>query len=176
SILLGTIAATPVLSLSIANAENVSRNRSDVVIRIALIIAFCLAVMTQAGHWAGKGLLGMLDPDQLWLTDTLWYVVGLKMIFVGFRREPNYKNIDLASTGSAILAGIASSMDALLIAMALGMEQATPGPFTVYTAGIGLIFVWLGSGILASVPFISRNHPRLLLVSGSILLAITALS
>jgi putative Mn2+ efflux pump MntP len=176
TILLAAIAATPVLALAIANAEAAIRKRSDTIVRVALIIALSLAAMTLAGQYAGKGLLSMLDPDQLWLTDTLWYVVALKMIFVSFRKEPNYKNIDLESTGSALLAGVASSTDALLMAMALGMEQQSSGSFSLFTSGIGLVFFWFGNTLLAQIPFFARNHSRLLLVSGSVLLAITALA
>ncbi|HRZ76602.1 MAG TPA: hypothetical protein P5248_04495, partial [Bacteroidales bacterium] len=94
ALLLGTIASSPFLAFGLANAAPSATRRQDTVIRRSLIFALCLGLLTLAGNWAGRVMTGLLEPGQQWLIDTLWYVVALKMIFVSFRRHPNYVGVD----------------------------------------------------------------------------------
>ena len=172
-ILLAIVAATPALVLVLANQTNLGLKDRSNAVKTAAIFSIVSAALVMAGYWIGQGLRGMIEDDMLWIVDTLWFVIGLKMIFTSFKVSPRYVGIDLSSTGSALLAAIAAGTDSLLIAVALGIIRENVSQFVVYATGIVFLFTLSGLSLLSANPFLVKHNQRLLMLSGSLLIFLT---
>lgn len=169
-ILLSLVAATPALVISLANHKNLGEPQGGNALRAATVFALAGGLMAIAGYYMGKWLSTMIEEDLLWIVDTLWFVVGLKMIFVSFKANPRDRNINLSSYRNTVLAGIATGIDSLLIAMALGIIKEELNLFVVYVTGLMLLFSIIGFKGLSSFDLLTKNSHRLLFISGSVLM------
>lgn len=165
-IILAAIAATPALVSSLANHRNLGEPESGNALRAAAILALGGGILALAGYLIGGYISGLMKDDMLWLVDTLWFVVGLKMIFTSFRMHPREREVDYGELRITLLAGIATGIDSLLIGTALGMIGENIHLFVIWVAGLMLLFALSGFKILSSFEFLTANSQRLLLISG----------
>lgn len=169
-ILIAVVAATPALVISLANHENLGEPENGNALRASVSISIAGGLLAIFGYWLGRWMSGLIAEDMFWLIDTLWFVVGLKMIFTSFRMHPRDRSIDLSSFRNTILASVATGIDSLLIAMALGIIHEEINLFVVYVTGLMLLFSISGFKILSSSETLTKHSQRFLLLSGGLMM------
>jgi putative Mn2+ efflux pump MntP len=165
-ILLAAIAATPALVSSLANHHKLGEPEGGNALRASAILAMGGGILALAGHLIGEYIGRLMEEEMIWLVDTLWFVVGLKMIFTSFRMHPRDRDIDFSELRHTLLAGIANGIDSLLIGTALGMIGEDIHLFVIWVAGLILLFALSGFKLFSSIDFLTSRSQRLLMISG----------
>lgn len=154
SILLALALCVDSLVVSTASAF-----RSKMPLRRGLLMASIFALF-QAGFPFLGALLGMafkgsLEAVDHWIAFVLLLFVGGKMIVDVLRDKPNEEQLDLSKTGVLCLLGIATSIDAFVVGIGLGLDTTLAGIlWIVLTIGIVTFVVSLIGWLLGT-----RNIP-----------------
>lgn len=133
--------------------------RSKMLFRRGVVMAMIFALF-QAGFPFLGALLGMafkgpLEAVDHWIAFFLLLVVGGKMIVDVLRNKPDEEQMDLSKTSVLCLLGVATSIDAFVVGIGLGLDSDLAGIlWTVFVIGLTTFLVSLLGWFLGS-----RNIP-----------------
>lgn len=114
---------------------------------MAVVFAFFQGVFPFAGALLGMACHDLMASIDHWISFGLLLLVGGKMIVDAVRDVPEEKQLDVSSIGVMCLLGIATSIDAFVVGIGLGLETDMLNVIvTVVTIGI-MTFVVSLSGL-----------------------------
>ena len=118
---------------------------------MALVFGFCQGFFPLLGALLGIAFKGPLEAVDHWVAFFLLLVVGGKMIVDVVRNKPDEEQMDLSKTGVLFLLGVATSIDAFVVGIGLGMGSGFADVmFTVSVIGLTTFVVSLLGWFLGS--------------------------
>jgi len=116
-------------------------------LKIAFFLAFFQAAMPALGWFAGSSLKNTFAEFDHWIAFSLLFLIGLKMIFDGFSKKENKKDINPLHFPTLLLLSIATSIDALVVGFSFAFLQVNIffsviiiGTITGIVAMMGMLF------------------------------------
>lgn len=91
---------------------------------MAVVFGFCQGVFPFLGALLGIAFKGPLEAADHWIAFVLLLFVGGKMIVDVIFDKPKEEQLDLSKTAVLFLLGIATSIDAFVVGIGLGMERS----------------------------------------------------
>lgn len=91
---------------------------------MAYIFALCQGVTPLLGALLGVGFQSVMSSIDHWVAFGLLFVVGCKMIIDAWHGSKNNNTLDTNKTGVMIVLGIATSIDAFVVGIGMGLEQS----------------------------------------------------
>ncbi len=160
------------------NTDTTTRHR--IFFRFALILGLFQAVMLLAGWAGGRGISSLINAFDHWIAFGLLALIGVNMIRSSFKKEENPVN-PFCFRRNCLL-GIATSIDAVITGVALGLVTLALVPHATQTTNM-----LVGAVIMAAVTFAasligvfightasSKLGPRAELIGGIVLILIGA--
>lgn len=89
-------------------------------VKVALVLALFQGSMPILGWYIGNIFSEKIVKYDHWIAFTLLLLIGLKMIYEGFKDEHNPK-LDILKPISLIILGIATSIDALVVGLSMSL-------------------------------------------------------
>lgn len=117
---------------------------------MALIFAFFQALFPLLGALLGSAFKDLVDAIDHWIAFALLLAVGGKMIWDALLAKDDSRALDMGSVWTLCLLGIATSIDAFVVGIGLGLDSTLPHIlFTVGTIGamtfvVSLVGFYLG--------------------------------
>lgn len=128
--------------------------RSRMSLRRGLLMAFVFAVFQGgfpfAGAMLGSAFRAAIDAVDHWVAFALLLAVGGKMIVDGLRDSGDSRQLDVSNVGVMCLLGVATSIDAFVVGIGLGLENdfvqivASAVVICLVTFAVSLLGVALG--------------------------------
>ncbi|MBO4417517.1 MAG: manganese efflux pump [Bacteroidales bacterium] len=141
-------------------------------LKIDLTLGFIQAALTAVGWALGAACLSLIESVDHWIAFGLLLFIGVKMIVEALRPAEEEK-ADLMHFGPLIVAGIATSIDALAVGISLAM-MALPAVKLGVTFGAIFVVTALvaATGLLGGRAFEKVLGNKAGIVAGIILIAI----
>ncbi len=136
-----------------------------------LAVSFCFALahvlMFCAGWWGGRELGRMIDRFDHWTAFFVLVLIGLKMIKESFEKKQSPDLCRVLSFKTVLALAIATSLDALLVGMALSLSAA-PFILTLLCLALCVFVTSYGGFFLGSI--LGRRFGSLMEVLGGLAL------
>jgi len=139
-------------------------------IRMALVLALIQGIAPVFGALLGTAIKEMLQSADHWIALGLLILVGAKMIFDGFQKHEDTSSPKVLSTSVIVLMGIATSIDAVVVGIGLGIVGVNLLHMGLIVGGV--TFIAAGSGVYLGTRFARLSRLRLEILAGLILIAI----
>lgn len=118
---------------------------------LATILALFQGGFPLIGALIGEAFRDLIDSVDHWVAFGLLFMVGLKMIIDAFHDNDDGKQMDVTNIGVMCILGIATSIDAFVVGIGLGLNTTSLSEIiltildiTVVTFAVSLIGVFLG--------------------------------
>ena len=109
-------------------------------VRISLVMAFFQGSFPLAGFFLGVSFHSYMEPVDHWIAFGLLFILGARMIINGLRNDTAIKEYDITKPLVLIAMGVATSIDAFVIGLGLGLLEAN---------------IWFSVITIAAVTFIA---------------------
>ena len=136
-LLLGFAMSTDAFAAAIGKGAAMTRPRLSQAMRAGLIFGVIEAITPVLGWLLGKGASRYIEAWDHWIAFGLLLVLGLHMIWNGFKPDPD-EPVDEATTHGFVrlaLTGLSTSIDALAVGVSLAFVDT---PIAVVAVVIGL--------------------------------------
>ena len=139
---------------------------------MALVFAFFQGVFPLLGALLGVAFRDLIAAVDHWIAFGLLLAVGGKMILDAIREVPEEKQIDVSRIGVLCLLGIATSIDAFVVGIGIGLDYelamvlATVAVIGITTFLVSMLGVFLGKRDVA-VPEKTAS-----IIAGSVLIGL----
>ena len=141
-------------------------------LKIDLTLGFIQAALTALGWVLGAACLSLIESVDHWIAFGLLLFIGGKMIFESLRPAEE-DQADLMHFGPLVVAGIATSIDALAVGISLAMVALPAVKLTVTFAAIFAVTALVAAiGLLGGRAFEKVLGNKAGIVAGIILIAI----
>lgn len=117
---------------------------------MALIFALFQGCFPLLGALLGSAFKTMVEAVDHWIAFSLLFAVGGKMIWDALHDVPEEKQLDVTRVGVLCLLGIATSIDAFVVGVGLGLEETmsrimlTVAVIGIATFIVSMVGVFLG--------------------------------
>ena len=139
-------------------------------LRIGAVLGIIQGVAPVIGGVVGVGLKSLIQTWDHWIALILLVLIGLKMIYDGLHKGTNMPTGNLMKLSVLISMGAATSLDALVVGVSLGIVGVN-----LWIAGLIIAittFVVAMTGILLGARFVHFKRLRLEIIAGLILIGI----
>lgn len=126
-------------AVSITNSTLSGEVKPGIPLKASLIFSFSHLILFLAGSWVGERFQDIMREYGIWISISIFLVIGMKMIGEAIRRKPEARIFDINNTRVIVLLSLAVAMDAFLAGAALGFAGIPPFP----AALIIVLAVWL---------------------------------
>ena len=126
-------------AVSITNSSISGLVKPGIPLKTALVFSLSHFLLTWIGFWLGGLLAPLVVGIEAWVAFMVFSIIGFKMIYEAMRRHPQAKVFDINRLGVILALSLATSMDAFLAGVVIGILA---GP------------VWLASVLFAITVFI----------------------
>ena len=141
-------------------------------LKIDLTLGFIQAALTALGWVLGAACLSLIESVDHWIAFGLLLFIGGKMIFESLRPAEE-DQADLMHFGPLVVAGIATSIDALAVGISLAMVALSPVKLIVTFAAIFAVTALVAAiGLLGGRAFEKVLGRKAGIAAGIILIAI----
>ena len=95
---------------------------------LSFLFGFFQGFMTLIGWFAGNSIQSLIQAMDHWIAFGLLAFIGIKMIWQSFHEEENKPVSDIRKISVMLTASVATSIDALITGVALGLSVLTSLP------------------------------------------------
>ncbi|MBR3603685.1 MAG: manganese efflux pump MntP family protein [Elusimicrobiaceae bacterium] len=132
-------------AVAIASGCACGRNlRFKHILGVSLCFVLAHALMLSVGWFGGKELGRVIDSVDHWFAFIVLLLIGLKMVKEAFEKKEETSLCQLISLKMIFVLALATSLDALLVGMALSLTQAPYLLTLVFMMGSVLVTSYIG--------------------------------
>ena len=138
--------------------------------KVAVILGFIQGIAPIIGGFLGLGVRSLVESLDHWIALVLLLIVGCKMIYDGLKPGTSKSGEGFPKFSAVVTMGIATSIDALVVGITLGLVGVN-----LFHAGviIGVITgVSVMLGLLVGARFIGFSKARLEILAGIVLIGL----
>ncbi len=110
-------------SVAISNSAISGKVLPGTPLKLSLLFALGHLLFLRLGYWLGEILYPRFDGMQMWVTVIILGILGSKMLLDAQKRKPESKVFEVNETRVMVFLTLATSMDALIAGVALGMAE-----------------------------------------------------
>ncbi|MFO7873827.1 MAG: manganese efflux pump [Bacteroidales bacterium] len=112
-------------AISISNSSLAGEVKPGSPLKTAIAFAFAHMVLLFLGHWLGGAIQSMFANIETMIAFIILVIIGSKMIMEAVKRHPKSKVFDINQAKVIVVLSLATSMDAFLVGLALGITSMT---------------------------------------------------
>jgi manganese efflux pump family protein len=120
-ILIAASLAMDCLAVSIAGGATISRPKIGNALKVGISFGLFQALMPLIGWSIGLSFKSFIESADHWVAFTLLLVIGIKMLYEAFRKNPEKEKTDITRTPTLLILSVATSIDALVIGISLSI-------------------------------------------------------
>ena len=138
--------------------------------RVAFILGFIQGIAPIIGGLLGLGVRSLAESLDHWISLALLLIVGGKMIYDGLKPRNLESGADLLKFGSIVTMGVATSIDALVVGVTIGIVGVSLVPAGLIIGVVTGVVVMLG--LLVGSKFRGFAKARLEIFAGIVLIGL----
>jgi len=138
--------------------------------RVAFILGLIQGIAPIIGGLLGLGVRALVESLDHWISLVLLVIVGSKMIYDGLKPRTQDSGANLLKFASVVSMGIATSIDALVVGVTLGLVGVNLVPAGLIIGVVTGVVVMLG--LLVGSKFQGFAKARLEIIAGFVLIGL----
>lgn len=158
------------VSVSVASGLKIKQPKIQQALKIALFFGAFQAIMPIIGWFIGANIDSAIVKYDHWIAFALLSLIGVKMVYESFDHTEEKERTNLLNNRTLIALSIATSIDALIIGVTLGLINV-PLLFSAFIIGI-VTFVFCFFGFLLGKKLGSFFESRVEIIGGIALIAL----